>query len=353
MLKSLKMNEFTVFQDASLEFSSGLNVIIGENGLGKSHIIKLGYSLSWMAYEAYRSKQGENSELLQTNDAVLSVHIADKLARLFRPEKLGRLVHRRIGRSKTDVTALFESPKGKIDFSFATNSKEDVKLTEFSAQSPAPSVFIPAGDVISMMPFLKDAWAKYPHMLDASYNDLSDYLNRTVPAGAVPQSINPIMKKLEKVLGGKIILENGRFYIREKLHGKVEMPLIAEGLRKIAMLGHLVANRSIENSSILFWDEPECNLNPKMIRVLADVLFSIANTGTQVILATHSLFLLREFDLLIRENKDIKTNARFFALDKSENDVNIQASDTVDNLSPLVSLDEEISQSERYMQQEG
>lgn len=45
MLKTLTLKNFTVFPTAELEFSPGLNVIVGENGTGKSHLLKLGYAV--------------------------------------------------------------------------------------------------------------------------------------------------------------------------------------------------------------------------------------------------------------------------------------------------------------------
>lgn len=46
MIKHLALHNFTVFKDADLQFSPGLNVIIGENGTGKTHLLKIAYLLS-------------------------------------------------------------------------------------------------------------------------------------------------------------------------------------------------------------------------------------------------------------------------------------------------------------------
>ena len=45
MLERLGLKNFTVFQDEILTFSPGLNVVIGANGTGKSHLLKLAYSI--------------------------------------------------------------------------------------------------------------------------------------------------------------------------------------------------------------------------------------------------------------------------------------------------------------------
>lgn len=44
MLKSLRLRNFTLFRDTTFQFGKNLNVVIGENGTGKTHILKAAYS---------------------------------------------------------------------------------------------------------------------------------------------------------------------------------------------------------------------------------------------------------------------------------------------------------------------
>ena len=44
-IQALTVQNFTCFEDVSFEFSTGINVFIGENGTGKTHILKLLYAL--------------------------------------------------------------------------------------------------------------------------------------------------------------------------------------------------------------------------------------------------------------------------------------------------------------------
>ncbi|NPZ39928.1 AAA family ATPase, partial [Pseudomonas aeruginosa] len=53
----------------------------------------------------------------------------------------------------------------------------------------------------------------------------------------------------------------------------------------------------------LLWDEPESNLNPKLMRDLVLALLELARNGQQVILATHDYVLLKWFDLLMDKGK--------------------------------------------------
>ena len=47
-IKRIKFQNYTVFEDQQMEFSPGINVIIGENGTGKTHLMKALYSASMM-----------------------------------------------------------------------------------------------------------------------------------------------------------------------------------------------------------------------------------------------------------------------------------------------------------------
>ncbi|MEZ4524594.1 MAG: AAA family ATPase [Desulfobacterales bacterium] len=44
-ISSLHLENFTVFEKAGFEFCPGINVLIGANGTGKSHVLKISYAL--------------------------------------------------------------------------------------------------------------------------------------------------------------------------------------------------------------------------------------------------------------------------------------------------------------------
>lgn len=43
-IKKIQLENFTVFEKLDIEFEKGINVFVGENGMGKTHIMKLLYS---------------------------------------------------------------------------------------------------------------------------------------------------------------------------------------------------------------------------------------------------------------------------------------------------------------------
>ena len=91
------------------------------------------------------------------------------------------------------------------------------------------------------------------------------------------------------------------------------MPLVAEGFRKLALLWLLIRNGSLSEGSVLFWDEPETNLNPSMLPTVIEALLKLSDMGVQIFLATHSYAVLKELDL----QRDAKENVQFIALKKT------------------------------------
>lgn len=151
-------------------------------------------------------------------------------------------------------------------------------------------------------------------------------------------------------MGGRVELNrSGRFYLVTKA-GLIEMQLVAEGMRKMAMLTTLVANGSLAAGTCLFWDEPEANLNPKRIKVVARAILSIGRSGVQVFIATHSLFLLRELYIqqAAPEYRDLQT--QHFGLHAGDNGIAVRQGATVEDIGDITVLDKELTQSERYLE---
>lgn len=157
-------------------------------------------------------------------------------------------------------------------------------------------------------------------------------------------------------MGGRVMVDSGtgEFYLNIPGEGKMEMPLVAEGLRKFAMLARLISTGVLLEKGYLFWDEPETNLNPKLIKVLARSILTLSQQGIQVFLATHSLFLMRELEVLSRDEQFRHIPTRYFALRAGEDGASTaleQASDIAD-IQTLVLLDEQLLQSDRFLETE-
>ncbi|MEW5980093.1 MAG: AAA family ATPase [Acidobacteriota bacterium] len=113
------------------------------------------------------------------------------------------------------------------------------------------------------------------------------------------------------MLDGRIVLEGSRFYLASP-QGNLEAHLLAEGMRKIGALLHLIVNGSLMKNGFLFWDEPEANLNPNLITKVVETLRQLAKFGVQVFLASHDYLLTQRLSLLAEQ--DVGTRTQFFCL---------------------------------------
>jgi predicted ATP-dependent endonuclease of OLD family len=81
MLKQMTLNNLTVFSTADLKFGRNLNVIVGENGAGKTHLLKVIYSVLSVSAE-----EGRKPKATGPTKSVLQTRLADKLVNIYRPE---------------------------------------------------------------------------------------------------------------------------------------------------------------------------------------------------------------------------------------------------------------------------
>lgn len=345
MLSHLKIKNFTVFPSADLQFSKHLNVVVGENGTGKTHLLKLAYSALATSWEEYRKPTSSvpAKSLMQTR-------LADKLINVFRPESLGRLARRKQGRDRCEIQLAFEDARCNFKFSFSTNSKTEVQVEKVPGiwldASPA---YIPTRELLSIFPNFVSVYESHYLEFEETWRDTCILLGAPVQRGVNDRKIRELLAPIEDAMGGAIALDqNGRFYLKNE-RGRFEMPLVAEGRRKLAMLARLIATGALMEKGFLFWDEPETNLNPLLIKQVARSIVSLSQNGVQVFLATHSLFLLRELEILMGDRPHSEFDARFFGLHFSGDGVAIAQGDRIDEIGDITALDEELAQSDRFI----
>ena len=281
MLKSLEVKHFTAFKKAKLRFAEGLNVFVGENGTGKTHLLKLPYAV--MATSAEGGKRGDGTKPAK---APLQRDIAQKLMQVFRPESLGRLTRRQVGRNRCEVSLQFDDARRSIGFSFASQNKTEVSVdlcpSEWLKKAP---VFLPAHELMTIYPGFVSVYENHHLQFDETWRDTCMLLGAAALKGPREIRANELLKPLEEQMGGRVVLDaNGRFYLKLPGVGNLE--------------AHLIATGSLLDQGCLFWDEPESNLNSKLVRDVAEAILGICSQGIQVFVATHSLFLLRELEML-------------------------------------------------------
>lgn len=348
MLKQLNVKNLTLFPgEHVLDFAGGLNVFVGENGSGKTHLMKMAYSLVATSEEAgRRPAQGVPTK------TYLQKAYADKLLGVFKPDALGRLASRKQGRARCEVVLDFAEADYNVSINFATNAQSDVQVDCLPKQwIEKRALFIPTRELMTIYPGFVTLYDMHYVPFEETWRDTCIHLGVPQLKGRRAAAINELLEPLEKAMGGKVFLDkSGRFYLSVFGAGSMEMQLVSEGLRKLAMLAQLIANGVLQENGYVFWDEPESNLNPKLIKLIAEVIYSLATNGIQVFIATHSLFLLRELEIITEKNESKCFTQRYFALKSEDESVSIEQGGSLEDLQTLVMLDEALQQSDRYLE---
>ena len=345
MLESATFQNFTTVPNGQWRFAPGLNVIVGENGVGKSHVLKGLYALLKV-------------QASSTSDGLTKTHLerayADKLVKVLRPESLGRLVKRRQGRDRCEIELSMTPESASSKIGFATNAKSQVDVTRPPTQAVklAP-VYLPTRELITLCPWFVALYDNYHLEFEETWRDTVSLLGAPSVRGPREQRAAQLLDPLEKNMGGKVVVDaqTGRFYLQVQGDGRMEMPLVAEGLRKLAMLARLISTGYLLDKGYLFWDEPETNLNPKLMRVIAHSIVQLAAQGIQVFITTHDLFFLSELEIVLAEyaNNGPAASVRFFGLVATDDGVRLNQGDTLADIGELTSLEESLKQSDRYL----
>jgi len=162
MLKSAKFQSFTTVPNGVWQFAEGLNVVVGENGVGKSHVLKALYAM-------LKVQAGRPEDLTKV---FLERAYADKLVRVMRPESLGRLVKRKQGRDRCEIALTMESAKASSEIGFATNAKSqvDVKRLPETALELSP-VYLPTRELITLCPWFLSLYDNYHLEFEETWRD--------------------------------------------------------------------------------------------------------------------------------------------------------------------------------------
>jgi len=230
MLNRLQFNQFTVFAKAEFRFGAHVNVLLGENGVGKTHVLKAAYSLIDVL-----ARTGREAAPTPTK-VVLQPAIARKLKAVFRPESLGRLARRQRGVNRAEIEWGFSSNSLDTAISFNTKSSDQVTVAEAPRSwGDELPVFLPARELLSIYPGFVSLYDNSHTEFDETWRDACSLLGAPLAKGPREKSIRELLAPLEADMGGSVELAADRFYLKRK-DGRVEMHLVAEGLRKLATI---------------------------------------------------------------------------------------------------------------------
>ena len=298
-LTRVELEQFTAFAALKLDLCRGINVLVGANGTGKTHLMKVCYA----ACDVSRSPADD---------------FVRKLVGVFMPSgrSRGRLVRQqqgadgeaaiRVWRGALKLEASFRSPV-PLDLSMFAAADSGREMEEW-AREPVECVYVPVKEMLSNGPGFRSLYSKREVHFEEVYNDILDRAYLPALRGPVDRPREQLVARLQEAIGGEVAVENEEFFLRSEREN-IEFSLLSEGMRKLALLWLLIRNDVIRPGSVLFWDEPETNLNPKLFGVLIEVLLELQRNGVQIFLATHDYVMLKELDLRAGETDDVAFHA--------------------------------------------
>ena len=324
MIKKIKFQRFTAFEDLQIDFSPGVNIFIGENATGKTHIMKAVYA----ACDVTKSK----------------ISFAEKINNVFFPsgKQIGRLIKRTSVSStgfieiyRKILSGLFEEKiKLRLSFSNHTTKPEKAKISGSPkrwTKIPIEAAYIPVKDMMANAPGFRSLYEEREIHFEEIYVDIIRKAFLPLLKGPTDKQRKGLLKILQDAMEGKVIQKNEEFFLKSK-RGELEFTLLAEGYRKMGLLWLLIQNGTLLNGSVLLWDEPETNLNPRLMEKVVGILLKLQRMGVQIFLATHDYVFLKEFDLQADKNDKIIFHSLY--RDQETREIEVSSTDQYLNISP-------------------
>lgn len=283
-LTKAKFENFTAFKNLEVEFSPGINALIGANGTGKTHLMKACYA-ACLSFG-------------MTHDYL------ERLTGLFLPS--GRAAKRLLHQEAEEKGGVIEIEWGTslLTISLTPEGHEHSKKIVGEWPFGVEATYIPAKEILSNAPgFLSLNAARFIHFEDVHKDIL---FKAYLPALREPldEAHRQMLENLEQVIRGKVAVRGEEFFLNNE-RTSIEFTLLAEGWRKLGLLWLLIGNGILRRGSVLFWDEPEANLNPKMFKTVMNVLLELQRAGVQIFFATHDYVILKELDLQMTEDDEV------------------------------------------------
>ena len=218
MIEKLRFRRFTAFESLDFDASPGINVLVGENETGKTHLMKV-------AYAACATSKQHVSFFLY------------KLIGTFLPSRgrLGRLVKRRRGRTESYIQVQGSGANLEVWFHNHITDPETAKIKRSRGWQKfnTKSVYIPPKDMLADAHGFRSIYDQYEVFIDEVYDDIISKAYLPALRGPIDSDRKKLLAIIRRAMGGRasrVTREHGEFFL--KRHEKLELTLVAEGIRK-------------------------------------------------------------------------------------------------------------------------
>lgn len=203
MVNSISLKGFTSFTDNSFSFTNGINILIGKNGTGKTHVLK-SLASAMQARHEFQAKQTTSKEQFE-------YILAENMSHYFKPDSIGNLVNKNIISGKSTVGIVIDGKE--LLFSFSTTSKTTVKIEKDDKWDDCQFIYIPPREMFSLFEGFIGLSSKRELSFDQTYINLAHSLALPILRDLENNPLKSAIELLEKELKFKVLQMNGRFYI--------------------------------------------------------------------------------------------------------------------------------------------
>jgi predicted ATPase len=158
-------------------------------------------------------------------------------------------------------------------------------------------------------------------------------LDETLKTKSKNSSITELIKEYHNIkneIGGEFIFDSGALYFIDNSGDMLDKNLISLGMTNLGMVGALLKHNIIDKGSFVFFDEPETNLHPKWQVLLTKILIKLADNGVNVIIATHSLDIMKSLEVYTKDKGNdfvginyFETTSKLFTFDSDNINENL------------------------------
>ena len=290
-LKTLKIRKFKSIENLTIDFTSGINVIFGENGTGKTNIVKSILKLLGPTYPGPKSFQKEDYFCLDdTKDIFIQLFFSEN----------GEETSLKWDRDSRDKQRLILDYDDYIDDNRRNNlCPLHIPPNREIKDLPGSSRWTPLGRIIYELSKMIEKNSAVHHDFIKKMEECVEILENSpefssFTKGLEKYSVDQIGRRGEGInvklglIDHKNVLKTLQIF-EELGEDKYNLSEGGQGIQSNVTMAALRAFSEVSGGRLfIIADEPEAYLHPLAQKSLCKVFEQIANSGTQIILTTHS-----------------------------------------------------------------
>ncbi|MDA8014620.1 MAG: ATP-binding protein [Gammaproteobacteria bacterium] len=242
--------------------------------------------------------------------ASIDLRTKENLTRNFQIVESTLLRGNKEGESRFSIPETVEFNLASSDSMFAIRSFDFQKLKRYSKVIYLESLMLwKLKDALEARRLSDQHWRTRREYLDGIPEYFYDLASALRSEDTRDMDFPELHAKLtgKNVLGGKLVISDadqsdaGEILFREN-DQNIPRALTATSVINLGILAFLIERRILNKDSFVFMDGPEANLHPAWQVVMAESLFDLAKGGAHVVIATHSIDILKWLEVHAKKN---------------------------------------------------